>query len=193
MKTAFKIVFLFGLLLTFSACNLNEVLSKEVEINDKVVEFDLGANGQLNVAPMSKVSTEATEVTLLDKTYDVNVNAKLAEFGLSTKLIKAFAITHAKLEVTIPTDVTDDVAFMEGFKNLKVYFKDKTKLVAKISGSPTVSNKIGLVTITIVDGDLLNMLNNESLHVIITGDKFPGKTSHCKFTSSYKIKAGLLK
>ena len=69
----------------------------------------------------------------------------------------------------------------------------KQNLLLKSQVVPTVSNKIGLVTITIVDGDLLNMLNNESLHVIITGDKFPGKTSHCKFTSSYKIKAGLLK
>lgn len=194
MKTSVKILFFFGLLLSLSACNVNEALSKEVEIKDNVVEFDL-VPSSLSVSSQLKVaSAEATtDTTLLDKTYDVNVSLELSSLGLSIDLIKAFAITNAKLEVTIPEIVTDKAAFMQGFNNLKVYFNDKTNLVAQINGTPTFSGQTGLVEIKIVNGDLLDELKEDQLHVIITGNKYPSVTSHCKFTSSYKVRVGLLK
>ncbi len=196
MKTAIKITFFFGLLLTLVSCDLNETLSKEIEIKDNVIEFDLTPEGTLQTVQMEKVSSVSIgEVTLLDKTFNVNVASELEDMGLSIDLIKAFAITHAKLEVTIPNDVAsaDELAFMDGFKNLKIYFGDKTNLVAKISGNPTVASKKGTVEITIVNGDLLSKLSEDQLHIIITGTNFPTKNTHCKFTSSYKVRAGLLK
>ena len=71
---------------------------------------------------------------------------------------------------------------------MKIYFDKQTNLVAQ---ADKIQN--GKITIKIVDGDLLQMLKNDQLHVIITGDSLPSKRVKLKFISSYRAKIQVIK
>ncbi|MGC3977565.1 MAG: hypothetical protein QM751_04625 [Paludibacteraceae bacterium] len=190
-KTFIGISFLASLLLIFSSCNVKEILTHDVEINDKVIEFDLGPTGVKQ--QVAKVVSSESEVNLLDSTFALNVEEKISDLGFSVNLIKSLLLTSAKLEVQVPLEFADDVnGFMQCFSNMKIYFDDKSQLVAKGSDI-TTSGQTGIVNINIVNGELLNKLKQDQLRIILTGSKYPEAMVHVKFITNYKVKVGLTK
>lgn len=182
-----RVVFIITLLFTWVACesikDIKENLAVTVPINDKEVEFEVGE--ALMSAPGKSQSPAASyaENVLLDETFNVNVVAEAKKLGYDFEKIVEFVLSEASLVLVEPVGYD-----MAQFNQIKLYFDDKTKLVAqadKVEG--------GKVTIKIVDGNLLDKLSQDKLHVIITGDKVPTGRAKLKLVSSYKAKIKVFK
>ena len=192
MKTTIKITLLLSLIFALGSCDIKEALSTEIDVKDKVVEFDLGPDGIISGAPQaSRVASASSEVTLLDRTFDVNIEEKLSDYGFSLDLIKSVILSNATLEVPVP-ESENVLTFMQCFNGLKIYFDDKSQLVAQLKNIKA-SGQTGIVEIEIVNGELINKLKSDQFHIIITGEKFPAKRVHCTLTTSYKVKVGIIK
>lgn len=193
MKTALlKISLALFVLFAFNACNLKDAIEIPVSINDQTINFDILPSGSAGVSQANKVAAEAQGAVILwDGTINVNVAKELEKNGYSFNMVKSFLLTQAELTVTVPAGVTDVSAFLsDNFKNLKLYFDDQTQLVAQFDSYSATAKTI---SIKIVNGELLNKLKNDQLHIILTGDKRPTQKISCKLTTSYLVKIKPLK
>lgn len=151
---------------------LENVLSKEIAINDRSVTF--------TVDPATRAG-EAEE-TLYDGVLQMNVAAELEKNGFSFENIKSFVLKQVTLELVTPSGYD-----MEGFKTVKLYFDNKSKLVAradKVEGDK--------VRFTVADGSLLDQLKEDSLHIILTGQR-PSKQVKLKLAMDYAARVSLIK
>lgn len=151
---------------------LENVLSKEIEINDRSVTFTV------------KPSTRAgeNEETIYDGVLQMSMAAELEKNGFSFENIKSFVLKKGTLELVTPSGYD-----MEDFKTVKLYFDSKSKLVAR--GDKVEGDK---VQFTVVDGDLLDQLKEDSLHIILTGQR-PSKEVKLKLVMDYGAKVSLVK
>lgn len=180
-----KVVLIVSLLFTFIACeSFKENLAVTVPVNNKEIQFEVG-DVLMSTPGVSKVpsASNADEFTLLDETFEVNVAAEAEKSGYDFEKNVEFVLSNASLELVEPTGYD-----MGQFNNIKLYFDDKTQLVAqadKVEG--------GKVSIKIVNGNLLTKLKQDKLHVIVTGDKKPDGKATLKLVSSYKAKVKIFK
>ncbi len=184
MKT--KIIQLGCLLLmaaaTFSCKKaLEDALSREIAVTNKSVTFD--------VTPASSRSTDGaetrageTEEVLYDGVLQINIAQELEKQGFSFENIKSFLITQGTLEEEIPSGYD-----LKGFIGAKLYFDNQTKLVAKVE--KVEGNK---ARFTIVNGELLDKLKEDKLHIIFVGVR-PATKLRLKLVMDYKAKVSLIK
>lgn len=133
-------------------------------------------------APMLLAST--TEEVLYDGILNVNVAAELEKNGLSFEHLKSFLITQGTLEVVTPQGFD-----LNTFRTAKLYFDNQTVLVAKADVIDAVARK---VKFTIINGELLDKLKNDKLHVILTGIR-PQVIVRLKLVMDYQAKVTLIK
>ena len=183
-----KIKFTFAIicatfLIAFSSCeSIKEKLAVPIPINDIEITFEVQPASQSSPAAKAPAVT-AVEKVLLDKTFDVNIVEEAEKLGYDMDNIIEFVITAGRIELVEPAGFD-----MNEFKNVKIYFDNQTKLVAEVD--KIENNKI---LIKIVNGDLLQKLKDDKLHVIITGDDLPSKRVKLKFISSYRAKINVFK
>ena len=179
-----KISLIVPLLFAFMACeSIKENLAVTVPINNKELEFEVGETMMMVPGKSELPSASYAENVLLDRTFGVNVASEAEKLGYDFDQIIEFVISAASIELVEPLGYD-----MSQFNNIKLYFDDRTKLVAqadKVEG--------GKVTIKIVNGNLLDKLKQDELHVIITGDKVPAGKAKLKLISSYKAKIKIFK
>ncbi len=183
-KTKFTQTFILaGLFLTFISCEaIKEKLAVDVPI--KNVELSFEVQPAVSQAPMQKAPSQAAETkVLLDRTYDVNIEDEAAKLGYDLDNIIGFVMTSASIELVEPLDFN-----LNEFKNLKIYFDNQTNLVAQ---ADKIGN--GKIEIKIVNGDLLQKLKEDQLHIIIVGDTMPTKKVKLKFISNYTAKINIFK
>lgn len=179
-----KVVFIFALLFAFIACeSIKENLAVTVPINNKEVEFEVDET-ILEASLQSKLPSAAfVEHILLDRTFNINVAAEAEKLGYDFERILEFVLSEASIELVEPNGYD-----MGQFNNIKLYFDNQSQLVAqadKVEGKK--------VTVKIMNGNLLDKLKEDKLHVIITGDKKPSGKAKLKLISSYKAKVKVFK
>lgn len=174
-----KIGLLLLAVMAFPSCKktIENVLSKEVLISDRTVMFTVKAQS----ASQGTRSGEAEE-TLYDGVLEVNVAAELEKNGFSFENIKSFALKKGTLVAVTPSDYG-----MEDFKTVKLYFDNTSKLVAK---AEKVEND--KVLFNIVDGQLLDQLKDDKLHIILTGQRPPEDVT-VKLVMDYAVRVSLIK
>ncbi|HHU27251.1 MAG TPA: hypothetical protein GXZ56_11635 [Bacteroidales bacterium] len=184
MKTTkiIQIVCLLSLLLVATSCKevLEDVLSTEIAINNRTVVFDVNAAATKSAETATRAG--ATEETLYDGVLNINIAQELEKQGFSFENIKSFLITQGTLEEEIPSGYD-----LKGFVGAKLYFDNTSKLVAR--ADKVENNK---VRFTIVNGELLNQLKDDKLHVILVGVR-PTKKLRMKLTMDYKAKVSIVK
>ncbi len=183
-----RAVFVVSLLFTLVGCegikDIKENLAVTVPINNKAIEFEVGEALMTTVPGKSGLpSVSYVENVLLDETFDVNVAAEVEKMGRDFDKIVEFVLTKASIELVEPLGYN-----MDQFNNIKLYFDDQTQLVAQADNVEG-----GKVAIKIVNGNLLNKLKQDKLHVIITGDKVPAGKAKLKLVSSYEAKVKVFK
>ena len=180
----FKSMLIVSLLVTLMACEtIKENLAVTIPINNKELVFEVGETMMMVPGKSELPSASYAENVLLDRTFGVNVASEAEKMGYDFDQIIEFVISAASIELVEPLGYD-----MSQFNNIKLYFDDRTKLVAqadKVEG--------GKVTIKIVNGNLLDKLKQDELHVIITGDKVPAGKAKLKLISSYKAKIKIFK
>ena len=134
---------------------LEDVLSTEIAINNRTVVFDVNAAATKSAETATRAG--ATEETLYDGVLNINIAQELEKQGFSFENIKSFLITQGTLEEEIPSGYD-----LKGFVGAKLYFDNTSKLVAR--ADKVENNK---VRFTIVNGELLNQLKDDKLHVIL--------------------------
>ena len=184
MKTTkiIQIVCLLSLLLVATSCKevLEDVLSTEIAITNRTVVFDVNAAATKSAETATRAG--ATEETLYDGVLNINIAQELEKQGFSFENIKSFLITQGTLEEEIPSGYD-----LKGFVGAKLYFDNTSKLVAR--ADKVENNK---VRFTIVNGELLNQLKDDKLHVILVGVR-PTKKLRMKLTMDYKAKVSIVK
>ena len=161
---------------------IKENLAVTVPINDRELTFEVGTNPLPSTTYKAPAATAELKV-LLDKTFNVNVEAEVEKLGYDMNNIVEFFLSVASIELVEPIGFN-----MNEFSNIKVYFDDQTQLIAQVD---KIEN--GKVKFTIVNGNLLQKLKSDQLHVIIVGDNMPSKRVKLKLKTSYKAKFNLLK
>ena len=126
----------------------------------------------------------ATEEVLYDGILNVNVAAELEKNGLSFENLKSFIITQGTLELVTPQGFD-----LNTFRTAKLYFDNRTALVAKADVVEAAARK---VRFTIINGELLDKLKDDKLHVILTGIR-PNVVVRLKLVMDYKAKVSLIK
>jgi hypothetical protein len=184
MKTTkiIQMACLLSLLLVATSCKevLEDVLSTEIAINNRTVVFDVNAAATKSAETATRAG--ATEETLYDGVLNINIAQELEKQGFSFENIKSFLITQGTLEEEIPSGYD-----LKGFVGAKLYFDNTSKLVAR--ADKVENNK---VRFTIVNGELLNQLKDDKLHVILVGVR-PTKKLRMKLTMDYKAKVSIVK
>ncbi len=184
MKTTkiIQMACLLSLLMVATSCKetLEDVLSTEIAINNRTIVFDVNAVATKSAETATRAGT--TEETLYDGVLNINIALELEKQGFSFENIKSFLITQGTLEEEIPSGYD-----LKGFVGAKLYFDNTSKLVAR---ADKVEN--GKVRFTIVNGELLNQLKDDKLHVILVGVR-PTKKLRMKLTMDYKAKVSLVK
>lgn len=170
------------LLLAATSCKkaLEDTLSKEIAINGKSVIFDI--NAAIRSAKAAATRAGETEETLYEGVLNINIAQELEKIGFSFENLKSFLVTQGTLEEEIPSGYD-----LQGFVGAKLYFDNKTKLVAK--ADKVEGNK---VRFTIMNGELLDKLKEDKLHIILVGVR-PTKKLRMKLTMDYKAKVNLMK
>lgn len=169
---AFAIAALFAGLFYSQSCK--KLLSKEIEVKNEL-EFE--------VTGTRSVVTKAGEedaVVLYEGDLDINLNAEIEKVGISKNIVKALSLKKGQI-----------VAVSSGFNltllnKVKLYFGDKNNLVASSNGV-----KDGVLTFTIHKPELLQKLNGEKLHIIITGSQ-PLNNVQLKLITDYVATLSLL-
>lgn len=184
MKTT-KIIQTVSLLLLFTAVTsckdtIGEMLSAEIPVNNRTIVFDI--NPATKSAEAVTTRAGEAEETLYDGVLNINIAKELEKQGFSFENIKSFLITQGTLEEDIPSGYD-----LQGFVGAKLYFDNTSKLVAK--AEKVEANK---VRFTIVNGELLNQLKDDKLHIILVGVR-PAKKLRMKLTMDYKAKVSLIK
>ena len=83
----------------------------------------------------------------------------------------------------------DGILNVNTFRTAKLYFDNRTALVAKADVVDTAARK---VRFTIINGELLDKLKDDKLHVILTGIR-PNVVVRLKLVMDYKAKVSLIK
>lgn len=179
---------LLGIMLVTGSCKetLQDALSKDIAVKNREIVFDVQPSGLSLAGTEGKETPElragATEEVLYDGILNANVAAELEKNGLSFENLKSFLITQGTLEEEIPSGYD-----LKGFVGAKLYFDNTSKLVAKadrVEGSK--------VRFTIVNGELLDQLKDDKLHVILIGVR-PAKKLRMKLVMDYRAKVSLIK
>lgn len=138
------------LIIAMTSCKKDEV-TKDVPIKNQTVVFD--------VTPAVSKDLGRGEEVLYDGVVNINIAQAIESFGVSFDNIKSFAITMGTLEEEVPSGFD-----MQGFIGAKLYFDSRENLVAQadlVEGTK--------LRFTIVNGELLDKLENDQLHVILVG------------------------
>ncbi len=159
---------------------LENALSTEIPITGKSIVFEVDA--ATKSAEASATRAGETEEVLYEGDLKINIAAELKKQGFSFENIKSFLITQGTIEEAAPSGFD-----MKGFVGAKLYFENKTKLVAK--AEKIEGNK---VRFTIVNGELLDKLKEDNLHIILTGVR-PNKKLKLRLVMDYKAKVSLIK
>ena len=159
---------------------IEEMLSTDIAFNNRTVVFDIKPATKSTEAAATRAGK--TEEKLYDGVLNINIAQELEKQGFSFENIKSFLITQGTLEEEIPTGYD-----LKGFVGAKLYFDDMSKLVAK--AEKVEGNK---VRFTIVNGELLNQLKDDKLHIILVGVR-PTQKLQMKLTMDYRAKVSLVK
>ncbi len=165
---------------TFSCGKLDEVLTKEIQVNNRTINFTV--NPAAKSAEAQATRSGETETVLYDGVLEINVVEELENNGLSFENLKSFVLRESSITLVTPSGYD-----MNGFKTVKLYFGDTSKPVAKaesVSGSKVV--------LSIVNGELLDKLKEDKLRVIVTGQRSSQQVT-LKLRMDYTAKVGLTK
>lgn len=182
-KKLFQLSLLICILSAATSCKkaLEDALSREIPVTNKSVTFD--------VTPSSSRSADGTETrsgkskeVLYDGVLEINIAQELEKQGLSFENLKSFLITQGTIEEDIPSGYD-----LQGFIGMELYFDNRTKLVAKVE--KVEGNK---ARFTIVNGELLDKLKEDKLHIILVGVR-PARALRLKLTMDYRAKVSLIK
>ncbi len=181
-KNLLKISCLLFMLLTAVSCKdaLEDVLSKEVKMK-RTVTFDVKPKESVS-AEIPETRVGSVEEVLYDDVLNVNIAQEMEKQGFSFKNVKNFLITQGTLEEAIPSEVD-----MQDFVGAKLYFENRDQLVAK--AERLEGRK---VRFTIVNGNLLDKLKDDKLHIILVGTR-PIRFVRLKLTMDYSVKVSLIK
>lgn len=182
MQTKWFAVLLTAIMALSMSCKkaLEDALSTEIAVNNRTIVFDINAATKSAEAVATRVA--GTEETLYDGVLNINIAQELEKQGFSFENIKSFLITQGTLEEEIPSGYD-----LKGFVGAKLYFDNTSKLVAKADRVEGAK-----VRFTIVNGELLDQLKDDKLHVILVGVR-PAKKLRMKLTMDYKAKVSLIK
>ncbi len=147
-----------------------------VPITDKELELEVREDA-IKQQRVSQYPSAPADVVLYEADLDFNLAALAKDQGYDFDRLVEFVITKASIELVSPDDFD-----MKVFSSLKLYVEDRNQLVAqadKVSG--------GIVTLKIVNGDLLAKFKEDNLHIILVVEK-PSKRVKLKMKSSYKAK-----
>ncbi|MDI9551546.1 MAG: hypothetical protein GX125_08515 [Bacteroidales bacterium] len=134
---------------------LEQVISKEIPIKNQSVTF--------TVEPGTRA--DEGEETLFDGVLEINIAEEIEKKGFSFDKILSLALKTGTLELVTPSNYN-----MDGFLSAKLYFDNKKNLVA--TAEKVEHNK---VLFTVVNVNLLDKLRDDSLHIILTGQRPPKK------------------
>lgn len=176
----FRTAILVMAIAALSGCKekLGEMLSKEIPIKGSPITFTIHA-----ATPSFTRASEA-ETTLYDTTIDVNISKTVEDAGFSFDHIKNFVLKKGKIKL-----ITGEPFDVAGLQHLKLYFDSTSSnnLVAKadrLSGTE--------MEFSIVNGELLNKLKNDRLHLILVGTP-PTSTVTAQLLLEYAVKVSAIK
>ncbi len=169
-----------AVLVAFIACDL-ENLEVTIPIKEQVINFEVGEyNAQQSTKVYQSVPAATNEMVLLDTIMEINLAEAAKEEGYDYEALKELILTNATIELNEDNPDFD----MSVFDNLKLFIDDRTKPVAqadKIEGNA--------VAIKIIDsGNLLEKLDNDNLHIILTGNALPSERVKLKLIADFKAK-----
>ncbi len=152
-----------------------ETFTKEFPVNDKVIEFE--------VAAAERGEAARTEEILYEGDLTVNVASIVEQSGFSFDHIKSFIIEQGSVELVAPEGFD-----MNHFIGMKLYFENQNQLVARAD----VLDTNGTIKLSIVNGNLLDKLKENKLHLIVTGVR-PNVMVKLKLRTNYLVGVSLFK
>lgn len=136
----------------------DEPITKSIAIKNQKVAFNIAST-----APAKgnfSVNFDEGEEVLFEG--EINVAKVLDSIGFPLSSLNSFAITGGTLEEEIPSGYD-----MHGLVGMKLYFDNTDNLVARAD----VVEEGTVLRFTIVNGELLNKLENEKLYIILVGTR----------------------
>ena len=175
MKKVISILIALAALSTalFYAHSCKKLLSRDVEISN-VLKFS-------TVGSKSVETKAEEEFVLYEGDLEINLASELEKAGISKNIIKSLTMKKGQIKVVSPNDFN-----LTLLNTVRLYFGDKGNLVASSSG---IEN--GVLTFIIHKPELLEKLNGEKLHIIITGTK-PVDQVELELITDYVVKVSLL-
>ena len=152
----------------------SKVLSKDIAINNVKLQFDIEG---------TKPKAGETEDVLYEGDLDINITAELEKQGLSAKNLKSLNLKNGRLELVSPAGFDMNV-----FKGMKLYFGDNDNKVI-VAKANEVKNNVAYFTINA--SGLKKFLNNDKIHITITGPR-PIDNVRVTLITDYVVNIGLL-
>lgn len=182
IKSKIVVLSLSMLTLLFSSCEeLADKMTVSLDVPESSINFDVEPQSS---QAMKVASATSESIVLLDRTINVNLADVLADNGYSLDAVTSFLLTSSSLELVSPVGFNMDI-----FQNVKLYLDDQTHLVAE---AQSVDNETGIITINIADGELLDMLQSDQIHIILVGDAYPSEKVSLKLKTKFKVKLQVL-
>ena len=160
---------------------LDKVLSTEIPIKNSSIRFTVGPASKVSAA-VSGTRTGESENVLYEGDLEVHIVGEIEKQVFSFENIKSFLLEKGTLELVTPSDYD-----LSGLKDVKLYFGNRDNPVAKADAVSA-----GKITFSVVNGELLDRLNRDKLHIILTGS-LPSKEVTLKLVTDYLAKLSLIK
>lgn len=160
---------------------LDKVLSTEIPIKNSSIRFTVGPASKVSAVVLGTRTGESENV-LYEGDLEVNIVGEIEKQGFSFENIKSFLLEKGTLELVTPSDYD-----LSGLKDVKLYFGNRDNPVAKADAVSA-----GKITFSVVNGELLDRLNRDKLHIILTGS-LPSKEVTLKLVTDYLAKLSLIK
>lgn len=134
---------------------------------------------------MSRVPAET--VIVYDDYIGVNIAKELDKNKYNVAELRSLTLTGASL-LLVKDEFTESEVNLLDYQNMKLYVDGGETLVAKVKN---VDVDQGLIELETTDVDVLGLIDQDNLHVVITGDKPVVHKVHFKLSLKFKVKVGL--
>ncbi|HPB57654.1 MAG TPA: hypothetical protein PLL49_04025 [Bacteroidales bacterium] len=147
------------LAVTMISCQ-EELLNIDIPIKNQKVAF--------HIEPASKSTANSgnSNEVLFDGVVDINIAEYIEGQGVSFEHLKSFVITQGTLEEVVPTGYD-----MQGFIGAELYFDNRDSLSNLVARAEVATEST--LQFTIINGELLDQLHNDQLHIILVGTRPP--------------------
>lgn len=152
-----------------------EKLTRDFSIKDQVVEFV--------VTPAKKGNAVRMEEVLYEGDLIINIAQIVEQSSFSFDHIKSLILEKGSVELIALAGFD-----MNHFIGMKLYFENRNQLVAQAD----VFEADGVIRLSVINGDLLDKLKENHLHVIVAGVR-PDRAVTLRLRTNYVVGVSLLK